>query len=145
MDFLYSFIKVLEMSLDKIHKVAETHLEIFNDLESYENRYKFIHLASCIEEFAKYVYLLTLKNCISTHINYFLNIEPFPQPLQTYLKSTLEILEKLYKDHLFKYYLFLSISTIELKDSDFEKLRNDAEKIVNLRNLYLSSMEEEVQ
>ncbi len=132
--------------LSRVYNNFKKHLEIFDNLKDYEIRYKFIHLASAIEELAKFIYLLYLKECGEQNFSKFLKMEPFPNPLRTYLKSVLSDLENMYRHHKFKYYLFLSFyeiigSTVN-KEADYEELLEDAKRIEDLRNLCLSSPEE---
>ncbi|MBP1357666.1 MAG: hypothetical protein JZD40_04165 [Sulfolobus sp.] len=62
------------------------------------------HLAAAIEEFSKYIFLFTFNRCK----HYMVDKYESPEDILKFINSLMKSMEKLDKDHRFKYLLFLT-------------------------------------
>ncbi|MFQ1021443.1 hypothetical protein [Tardisphaera saccharovorans] len=156
------------MNTEDYLQEAKKQLSIFKLLkkEGYDNRYTFIHLASAMEEFSKYAYLVQLKHnylnkvnqicCISSGSDLIKSLDQ----LRYFIESIEKQIKKLDEDHECKYLLFLLFyevirkyvdnrlgsSLVQSNDKlsskiqpigDYEPIFEKARRILKLRNSYM--------
>lgn len=130
----------LDYLLNEILNSVNEHLKVFDmTYGKVDSRFIFIHLTSSIEELSKYIFLTFLHKCKY----YMVDKYGLPDQLLSFFSPLMKSIEKLDKDHKFKYVLFLvfyGILSGGLTYNYIESAIKDAEMIERLRSLYMTSI-----
>ncbi|MBP1357708.1 MAG: hypothetical protein JZD40_04385 [Sulfolobus sp.] len=139
----------MEALFNEILSSVNAHLKIFDEMYGkVESRFVLIHLAAAIEEFSKYIFLYTFSKCK----HYMIDKYELPGDFINFFHSLIESIEKLDKDHRFKYLLFLTFyygyerrkreGYLEITTEERKDIERDTEEITKLRNLYMTNVTE---